>query len=359
MLVGTFLVYPPGLSLSRLIMVLPWNGHGGLRKLGAHPLVQWELRQHKNHTDASITAFTSSGQCLLPAGTRLLSMGDSLSRYQYMDLAYMLRGTDLTEYLGPENPLEEPTWTSWRFAFAGTNRALHPQERCDCYRADSRSLHNKPTGEYHIGQIMENRQIVMPECSASITFAFANGHVMPTGHTLPPEEWRPWDDKTYRASPIWRVRSWEEGLRKQLMPTLRPNTIILGLARMNRLDEMRAIVAIVRAAMPDACIVLRLEPLRGNVPNMNHPRKGKVQAEARQLAAAFPNDTIFNAPRVLHERLGRPLAKRDFFYRPRNIHFTTASGINHILNRALLEEIHAECPAWSNKHNSSVASKTV
>ena len=191
---------------------------------------------------------------------------------------------------------------------------------------------------------MENRLYAAPECNATLAFAFANHDLMPTGHMLVPDKWLPWTEEAYHTIPSWRSRSWEEGLRKWIVPHLRPNVLVLGLARSNRIGEMRAIRAAARSAIPNICFLLKVDPLRGNVTTMMRPHK-MLEREVQQLVAAFPDDVVFNAPKVLRDRLGRPLSTRDFFDPPRCIHFTAASGVNRLLNQALIEQLRAECPS--------------
>ena len=81
-----------------------------------------------------------STQHCLPANTTLVFMGDSTTRYQYLDLVFTLRfRSRRLEALPSSNPLDEHTWPSWTAFYNGTNDALQPHERvCDCYRRDRR-----------------------------------------------------------------------------------------------------------------------------------------------------------------------------------------------------------------------------
>eukprot|EP00002_Diphylleia_rotans_P021505 TRINITY_DN4182_c0_g1_i1.p1 TRINITY_DN4182_c0_g1~~TRINITY_DN4182_c0_g1_i1.p1 ORF type:complete len:349 (-),score=32.98 TRINITY_DN4182_c0_g1_i1:304-1350(-) len=63
---------------------------------------------------------------------RIMFLGDSLTRYQYLNLAFALEHNDWAE---PESLLccERKT-TSWTDFYAQTNKLLKGQEVCDCFR---------------------------------------------------------------------------------------------------------------------------------------------------------------------------------------------------------------------------------
>ena len=77
-----------------------------------------------------------------PTGLRLVMLGDSVDRYQYLSLVYYLRWGQWfnTESTGESPPtfrtflFHEKDGGSWNDYFAGTNRILLPYEACDCYR---------------------------------------------------------------------------------------------------------------------------------------------------------------------------------------------------------------------------------
>jgi len=85
----------------------------------------------------------------IPSGEHLMMFGDSVTRYQWILLAYALKhGVEYNRSLtvrsavsdhGTFNELlhYEPTWRNWTSYFAGTNEILGPNSGCDCYRDDS------------------------------------------------------------------------------------------------------------------------------------------------------------------------------------------------------------------------------
>ncbi|KAL4438729.1 hypothetical protein ABPG77_006333 [Micractinium sp. CCAP 211/92] len=77
-------------------------------------------------------------RCL--AGKRLVFVGDSVTRYQYLTLLYFLERGDWPAPLGgvPGEPsvANEHEWPSWNDFLRGTNRLFNGRELCDCFRAD-------------------------------------------------------------------------------------------------------------------------------------------------------------------------------------------------------------------------------
>jgi hypothetical protein len=65
---------------------------------------------------------------------RVVFIGDSISRYQYLSLVYSLStGHFLNMSLMP-NPVVEKSWASWHEFYAHTTEMLAPFEYCDCFR---------------------------------------------------------------------------------------------------------------------------------------------------------------------------------------------------------------------------------
>ncbi|GAX18973.1 hypothetical protein FisN_8Hh194 [Fistulifera solaris] len=75
----------------------------------------------------------------VPRNLNILFMGDSLSRYQYLDLVYFLshNGTWPSPDETPNMVLENTHKHGWVQFFNFTNAALRPYEQCDCFRLHS------------------------------------------------------------------------------------------------------------------------------------------------------------------------------------------------------------------------------
>ena len=77
------------------------------------------------------------GSTCIPSGARLVFIGDSLTRYQYLDLVYALEGREAELRRPVRNPLQETSWSSWQDFYHGTHLDLQPNELwCDCYRLE-------------------------------------------------------------------------------------------------------------------------------------------------------------------------------------------------------------------------------
>jgi hypothetical protein len=65
---------------------------------------------------------------------RVVFIGDSITRYQYLSLVYALStGQFLNMSLLP-NPVVERSWPSWHEFYVGTHGMFQPFEYCDCFR---------------------------------------------------------------------------------------------------------------------------------------------------------------------------------------------------------------------------------
>lgn len=82
-----------------------------------------------------------------PRDLNILFMGDSLSRFQYLDLAYFLtHGTWNDEHItsnmnaNRSSMVTDHKYDRWIDFFQHTNSELQPYEQCDCYRKTSGSI---------------------------------------------------------------------------------------------------------------------------------------------------------------------------------------------------------------------------
>lgn len=114
---------------------------------------------HHHHAPASSEAV------LLPRGTHLLYVGDSLLRYEYLAMAILHRfqGIDHDARAKATELLWRRMDFSWDEYLNMTNRMLQPNEFCDCYRNASASIN------------IENRFFSDPSHDVHITFLTFEG----------------------------------------------------------------------------------------------------------------------------------------------------------------------------------------
>jgi hypothetical protein len=106
----------------------------------------------------------------LPHNLNIVFMGDSLMRYQYLDMAYFLshNGT----WVSPEdtpNMLMENTHSDWNSFYNFTNTNLRPYESCDCFR------NQKKGREQNHELTTENRYFFDTERNNRVTFLLKFG----------------------------------------------------------------------------------------------------------------------------------------------------------------------------------------
>ncbi len=79
----------------------------------------------------------------VPCNINIAFMGDSLTRYQYLDLVYFLshNGTWVSPEDNP-NMVFEKTHPDWNSFYEFTNTMLKPYETCDCFRNEGLINHN-------------------------------------------------------------------------------------------------------------------------------------------------------------------------------------------------------------------------
>jgi hypothetical protein len=79
---------------------------------------------------------------------RIVLIGDSITRYQYLSLVYALStGHFLNMSLIP-NPVVERSWPSWHDFYVGTHGMLQPFEYCDCFRGTGRLIQENENRYY-------------------------------------------------------------------------------------------------------------------------------------------------------------------------------------------------------------------
>ncbi len=70
----------------------------------------------------------------VPRNLNILFLGDSLTRYQYLDLVYFLKYGNWVDPADEPNLLLEKQHESWIDFYNYTNGQLQPYEECDCFR---------------------------------------------------------------------------------------------------------------------------------------------------------------------------------------------------------------------------------
>ncbi len=98
----------------------------------------------------------------LPQNLNILMAGDSLTRYQYLDLAYFLahNGTWVQPNDTPNMVMEQTIDGGWPQFYNFTNTMLKPYEQCDCYRVGrmlSRNLDTVVENRYFYEEKNNNR----------------------------------------------------------------------------------------------------------------------------------------------------------------------------------------------------------
>lgn len=124
---------------------------------GAFPNVE-TVERFDNFSDLS--ALVQLQHLSVPRNLNIVFMGDSLTRYQYLDLVYFLshNGTWPSPDDTPNLVLEHTHKNGWLQFFNFTNSALRPYEQCDCFR-----LHSTI-------KAVENRYFYDPQRNNSVTY---------------------------------------------------------------------------------------------------------------------------------------------------------------------------------------------
>ncbi len=91
----------------------------------------------------------------------IVFVGDSLTRYQYISLVYMLRHQRSIDPKSNPNLVEEKTWKSWNDFFIQSTTLLSPNEICDCTR---------PEGKVYASLFFENRYYYDKTHNISVSF---------------------------------------------------------------------------------------------------------------------------------------------------------------------------------------------
>lgn len=153
----------------------------------------------------------------VPKGLRLVMIGDSLTRYQYLSLVYFLKNGVWIHPNGTDQSLvKEDFFSGWSDFYNATNTALAPMEYCDCYRPDVAE------SRYKI-ETVENRFFYDKEHDNRVIFITAFGHMMPmhgrwnasTALSFLSEPWQHNSAAALLAKPkesdfVWALSDWKQ-----------------------------------------------------------------------------------------------------------------------------------------------------
>lgn len=78
----------------------------------------------------------------------IVMMGDSLMRYQYLSLVYLVHTNSFVPASLKPNILWEGDYGNWNLFYNATNAVFYPNEYCDCYRV-SNTIANENRYYYH------------------------------------------------------------------------------------------------------------------------------------------------------------------------------------------------------------------
>lgn len=134
---------------------------GGTRTLKDRDGVVRKQQQEKQRLTTSFTYDPTNATDPRPRNLRLVFIGDSVTRYQYIALVYFLKtGEWLTDAVDP-NPLYFGFYSNRGAFFRESNVLLQPQEQCDCGMQKPR---NNST------DFRENRYFADPERGNYVVF---------------------------------------------------------------------------------------------------------------------------------------------------------------------------------------------
>ena len=118
-----------------------------------------------HHVDGTVHNST-----MMPKGLRLVLLGDSQMRFQYLSLAYFLRHQKFFDPNQLEGHLtnEYTGFDGWGDFYSVTNGWLHPFEHCDCFRSNP----------FYVSSV-ENRYFFDPHNDNMVIYLQAFGHSSP------------------------------------------------------------------------------------------------------------------------------------------------------------------------------------
>lgn len=151
-----------------------------------------------------------------PQNLHLAFVGDSVTRYMYIDLVYYLKHGKWVQDNDYPNILNAKHYPSWNDHYNASNLALYPNEQCDCFR-------NNPKNSSHIDkeETIENRYFSDPERNNYVTFIEVFGGFQAHGHWVPQDVYLHHELNFGRQDPfVWRY-DWP-GLIREYLAKLEP-----------------------------------------------------------------------------------------------------------------------------------------
>ena len=172
------------------------NGNGNKDLTGIHDY---------DDKDDSLTSINTDLIRARPRNLRLVFVGDSLTRYQYLSLAYWLRyGNWFDPSIYPNNLVNAHSFhhplhpnNDWNEFFLQSNRMLQPNELCDCSRQESKHV---AVERRYFWDKTRNNTLVYINVSGESTL----GHKGLYGRVNP--------YTVYPPSPIWNTESEQDSI---------------------------------------------------------------------------------------------------------------------------------------------------
>ena len=287
------------------------------------------------------------GSSCIPSGARWVFIGDSVARYQYLDLVYTLEGKDELTRQKERNPLKETTWPSWQEFYQGTHADLQPNERwCDCYRLEQQhhtSNDSKVPGFFRGDSTCEIRMHHRADCNISLWYLEAFGTRFPLlGHAKPDADSQkrlePMTDAGWKGqlSSLWRL-DWSGALERIVRPML-PTAVVMSTGfHATRGFHHSKVLETAKKVSP--CVLWKTHTATrdGSGSFMGAKYGPATEGPAR---AAFKG-MLFEAGLVTHRM---NLTSSDF-WDSGGIHFTPQSGVYRALNVAMLDRLADACPS--------------
>jgi hypothetical protein len=135
------------------------------------------LLPHREQRNKRLMSITNAIMPRTLKNLHIVFMGDSVSRYQYLSLAYYLRSGTWWDPATHPNLVNEKTYGSWTDFYRRTSEEYAPYEQCDCFRPEPFN----PTLTF------ENRYFWDPRFHNSLTYIQAFGNHGSQGHFFPDE----------------------------------------------------------------------------------------------------------------------------------------------------------------------------
>jgi hypothetical protein len=151
-----------------------------------------------------------------PRDLHIAFVGDSVTRYMYLDFVYFLKNNRWVQDEDYPNILNAKHFPSWNDHYEASNIALRPNEQCDCFR-------NNPKNSSAINkeETIENRYFSDPERNNYATFIEVFGGYKAHGHWHPEDVYKQHKLNFGEQDPfVWRY-DWP-GLIRNYLAKLEP-----------------------------------------------------------------------------------------------------------------------------------------